>query len=346
MADKNLDIYLNEQDAEYKAKLEKIKKRKKRFKIKSIIFAVTFAVLVIGIYAIDATTRDTTHNELMNASTEDEDAMNGLASSLENLKYPDLLAKYESGYLGNKTTNALNYGFIAENQYGYTSIRKNGDVVFHDGKKTSTISPNDISQINITKDAIIYRGEDRKIYSCKHDGTDKKAIVYDKVGMVVVAGDYVYYVDYSKQNYLYRYSLTDEKTETVIESAVNKFIVVADSILFTDYSNNLFLQGIGSSVTSWSDSNVAKFYFNGEVYIQNNSEIIKFNVNNHFPETVVEGVDELLGVSEKCVYYTADGKLYSQNIETGEKKKLSYTFDYYKGVYNANGKIKALGGDE
>lgn len=346
MADKNLDIYLSEQDAEYKAKLEKIKKRKKRFKIKSIIFAVVFAVLVIGIYAIDATTRNTTHNELINASTEDLDAMSKLASSLENIKYPDLFEKYESGYLGNKTTNALNYGFIAENQYGYTSIRKNGDIVFHDGDKTSTISTKEISQINITKDAIIYRGTDRKIYSCKHDGTDNKTLVEDKTGMVVVAGDYVYYVDYSKLNYLYRYSLTDEKTETVIESEVDKFIIVADSILYTDYSNNLFLQGIGSSTASWSDNNVAKFYFNGEVYIQNNDEIIKFNVNNHFPETVAEGVDEFLGVSGESIYYTAEGKLYSQDTDSETKKELSYKFGYYKGVYSVDGKIKALGGDE
>ena len=49
-------------------------------------------------------------------------------------------------------------------------------------------------------------------------------------------------------------------------------------------------------------------------------------------------------MDENNIYYTIKNKLYSQKLENGEKKELSYKFDYYKGVYSANGKITALGG--
>ena len=49
-------------------------------------------------------------------------------------------------------------------------------------------------------------------------------------------------------------------------------------------------------------------------------------------------------MDENNVYYTVKNKLYAQDIGSGEKKELSYNFDYYKGVYSINGKITALGG--
>lgn len=104
------------------------------------------------------------------------------------------------------------------------------------------------------------------------------------------------------------------------------------------------LQNIGSTTPSWTDKNVVKFYFNGDIYVQNNNKIIEFNVNNHFPKEVATDVNELLGVDENNVYYTVKNKLYAQDIGSGEKKELSYNFDYYKGVYSINGKITALGG--
>lgn len=64
------------------------------------------------------------------------------------------------------------------------------------------------------------------------------------------------------------------------------------------------LQNIGSTTPSWTDKNVVKFYFNGDIYVQNNNKIIEFNVNNHFPKEVATDVNELLGVDENNVYYT------------------------------------------
>ena len=344
MAEKNLETYLSEQDMEYQKKSAKIEKRKNRFKKKFMIFGIIFAVLIVGMIGLNAITKNSTYNELKNASVNDNEAITKIASSLENVTYPDLFDKYENAYLGNKAINALNYGMLAENQYGYTTINENGETVLHSNGTENIITNEAISQINIAKDIVVFRGANKKLYSCKYDGTDKKVIVENKVGIVVVAGDFIYYVDYSKANNLYRYSINDKKIEPVIEANINKFIIIADSILYSDFSNKLMLQNIGSTTPSWTDKNVVKFYFNGDIYVQNNNKIIEFNVNNHFPKEVATDVNELLGVDENNVYYTVKNKLYAQDIGSGEKKELSYNFDYYKGVYSINGKITALGG--
>lgn len=344
MADKNLETYLAEQEAVYQKKSEKVEKRKKRFKKKFLIFGIIFAVLVVGTFAIDLISKDSLYNDLKDVKVTDTEAISKIAGSTEAVEYPDLFDKFEDGYLGNKSMNSLNYGLIAENQYGYTSVNENGETLLHKNGKETVIATEQISQINIAKDIVVFRGADKKLYTCKHDGTDKKAIVSDKVGTAILSGDTIYYVNYAKSNDLYKYNLKDKKSELVFEADVKNFTVVADSILYMDYSNNLMLQSIGSTTPSWTNANVVKFYFNGEVFVQNNDKIIKFNLNNHFPEDIATGINEFLGVDENNIYYTIKNKLYSQKLENGEKKELSYKFDYYKGVYSANGKITALGG--
>ena len=344
MAEKNLETYLAEQETEYQKKSEKIEKRKKRFKKKFIIFGIIFAVLVVGMFGIDLISKDSLYNGLKDAKVTDTEAMTKLAVSLEAVAYPDLFDKFEEGYLGNKSINSLNYGLIAENQYGYTSVNENGETLLHKSGKETVIATEQISQINISKDLVIFRGADKKLYTCKHDGTDKKAIVNDKVGTAVLSGENVYYVNYAKSNDLYKYNLKDKKSELVFEADIKNFTIIADNILYIDYANNLILQTLTSTTPSWTTSNVVKFYFNGDVFVQNNDKIIKFNINNHYPEDIATGINEFLGVDENNVYYTVKNKLYSQSLNSGEKKELSYKFDYYKGVYSACGKITALGG--
>ena len=344
VADINLETYLTEQEANYQKKNEKMEKRKKRFKKKALVFSIIFGVLVVLFFGIDIFTKNSLYNDLKDMKISDTEKMDRLASSLTAMRYPDLFDKFESGYLGNKSMNSLNYGLVADNQFGYTSTNETGETLLHTNGKEVAISTEQISQINIGKDIVAFRGSDKKLYTCKHDGSDKKAIVNDRVGTVVLSGDTIYYVNYSKSNDLYKYNLKDKKSELVFEADVKNFTVVADSILYMDYSNKLMLQSIDSTTPSWTNANVVKFYFNGEVFVQNNDKIIKFNLNNHFPEDIATGVNEFLGVDENNIYYTIKNKLYSQKLDNGEKKELSYKFDYYKGVYSANGKITALGG--
>lgn len=344
MSQKNLESYLAEQEAEYQKKSEKIEKRKKRFKKKFFIFGIIFAVLLICTFAMDLISKDSIYKELKDVQVSDVDAINKIASSKEAVGYPDLFDKFETGYLGNKSMNSLNYGLIAENKYGFTYVNENGAVVFNKDNTETIIANEAISQINIADRYIIFRGTDKKLYTCKHDGTEKTAIVNDKVGTVVLAGDNIYYVNYTKSNDLYKYSLKDKKSELVFEADIKNFAIVADSVLYVDYANNLMLQDLTASTPSWTNHNVAKFYFNGYVFVQNNDKIVKFNLNNHFPEEVANGIDEFLGVDEDNIYYTVKNKLYSQSLNDGKKKELPYSFDYYKGVYSTNGKIVSLGG--
>lgn len=344
MAEKNLETYLAEQEATFQKKSEKLEKKKKRFKKKFLIFAIIFGVLVLGSLGIDLATKDSLYNDLKDANITDSEAITKIAGSLEAVSYPDLFDKFEAGYLGNKSLNSLNYGLIAENQYGYTSINENGETLLRSNGKETIIATEQISHVNIAKDFVVFRGADKKLYTCRYDGTDKKVIVNDKVGTAVLSGDSIYYVNYTKSNDLYKYNIKDKKSELVCEADIKNFTIVADSILYMDYSNNLMLQSLTSTTPAWTQTNVVKFYFNGDVFVQNKDKIVKFNLNNHYPEDVASGINEFLGVDENNVYYTLKNKLYSQNLDSGEKKELSYNFDYYKGVYSANGKITALGG--
>ena len=346
MAEKNMETYLNEQQADYQKKNEKLQKKKKSFKKKMIIFGIAFGLLVVFWFGIDLITKDNLYKELKDIQITDVEKMDKLATSLIAVAFPDLYDKFEAGILGNNSINALNYGFVAENQYGYTSINAKGETLFHKDGVETVISTEAISQINISKDLIVYKGLDKKLYSCKHDGTDQKVIVNDKVGTAVLSGEYIYYVNITKANNLYKYSLKEKKSELVLETEVKTFTIIADSILYLNYTNNLMLQALDSATYTWTNANVVKFYFNGEVYVQNNNKIIKFNLNNHFPEEIASDINELLGVDENFVYYTIKNKVYSQNLSNGEKKELPYKFDYYKGVYATNGQIIAMGGVE
>ena len=344
MSEKNLETYLNEQEADYQKKNEKLQKKKKSFKKKLIIFGVVFGVLVVFLFGIDLITKDNLYKELKDIQITDVEKMEKLANSLSAVSYPDLYNKFEEGILGNKSINALNYGFLAENQYGYTSINDKGETLFHKDGAETVISTEAISQININKDLIVYKGLDKKLYSCKHDGTDKKVLIKDKVGTAVLSGEYIYYVNIAKANNLYKYSLKEQKSELVLDTEIKTFTIIADNILYLNYTNNLMLQALNSATYAWSNANVVKFYFNGEVYVQNNDKIIKFNLNNHFPEEIASGINELLGVDENFVYYTVKNRVYSQNLTNGEKKELPFKFDYYKGVYSINEQTIALGG--
>lgn len=344
MAEKKLETYMAEQEADYQKKSEKLEKRKNRFKKKLVIFSIIFGALVVLLFGIDLITKDSLYNELKDVKISDDENMNKLASSLSAVAYPDLFDKFEEGYLGNKSMNSINYGLVAENQYGYTSVNENGETILHKNGEENVIATEAVSHINISKDVVIFRGADKKLYTCKHDGNEKKVIVNEKVGTAILSGDVVYYVNYEKTNDLYKYNLKEKKSEIVFEADIKNFTIIADNILYLDYNNNLMLQDLTASTPSWTNANVVKFYFNGDVFVQNNDKIIKFNLNNHYPEEIVSGVNEFLGVDENNVYYTVKNKLYSQKLVSGEKKELPFKYDYYKGVYSSNGKITALGG--
>ena len=81
MAEKNLETYLSEQDMEYQKKSAKIEKRKNRFKKKFMIFGIIFAVLIVGMIGLNAITKNSTYNELKNASVNDNEAITKIASS-------------------------------------------------------------------------------------------------------------------------------------------------------------------------------------------------------------------------------------------------------------------------
>lgn len=345
MAEKNLEQFIAEKETEFQTKSEKIEKKKKRFKKKLLIFGIIFAVLVVGCFVGDLMTKNNSYNRLKDANITDTEAMKKIAESNTAIVHTDIFDKFEAGYLGNKSMNSINYGMMAENQYGYTYINETGEVVLHAGNKDNVIATEQISQINIAKNLVIYKGTDKKIYTCQYDGSDKNTLISDKVGTVLLVGDDLYYINISNSNNVYRYNLTSKESKVVVEKSVSNFTVAANKILYLDFDNHLMLQNLNSASTSWSNSNVVKFFFNGEVFVQNNDKVIKFNINNHYPKDVATGINELLGVDESFVYYTIGNKLYSQDLNTGDKKELSYNFDYYKGVYSINDKIKALGGE-
>lgn len=345
MADVNLETYLNEQEAEYYKRAKKIEKRKKRFKIKLVIFSAIFVGLIAICLIYSSVAENVLYNDLKETNISDVEAISKIASSETAIAHYDLFDKYEAGYLGNSSLNSMNYGLIAENQYGYTSINDDNEVVLHTfNGQDNVISTEPISQINIAENLVIYRGTDKKLYTCNIDGTEKNLIVDNKVGTVLLVGEDIYFVNYSKSNNLYKYNLKEQKSVVVLEADIKNFTVAANKLLYLDNSNTLYAQTIGATFPSWTNSNVAKFYFNGDIYVQNNDKIIKFNLNNHFPKNIADGVNEFLGVDEDNIYYTINDKLYSQSLSDGKKTPLSYEFDYYKGVYSANGVITALGG--
>ncbi|WP_040660725.1 DUF5050 domain-containing protein [Oscillibacter ruminantium] len=339
----NLDEHIEAQEIAYLKKNEKLESRKANFKKRNIVFGGIFLALIVVIFALDLGDKNDSYNSFKDVNITDTEKITEIANSSELLGYADLYSKYENAYLGNRGFHSLNYGLLAENQYGYTCLNENNQTVLNANGKETIVNTEPISQVNIANNKVIYRGADRKLYSSNYDGTEKANIVNDNVGTVLLVGKDIYYVNYSKGNNLYKYSLEGQEPALVLEANIKTFTIVADTILYLDYSNNLYLTSF-QGVNKWTLANVNKFYFNGRVYVQNNDKVISFNLNKHYPKDVISGITELLGVDEENLYYSIEDKVYAHNLSTGKTLELPYAFDYYKGVYNINGEDIAIGG--
>ena len=129
----------------------------------------------------------------------------------------------------------------------------------------------------------------------------------------------------------------------MLEANVKTFSIIGDKILFLDYDNKLSCASIKGSV-SWTQEKIEKFYYNGEIYAQNNNSVVAFNLYKHKPKEIVSGIDELIGVDDENIYFISEKVLYSFALKDGKKTKLNYEYDYYKGIYKIKGKIIAIGG--
>lgn len=345
MSKKNLDELLLEQEKEIAQKATKIGKRKKRFKISLIVFSVLTLLAVTIVFVNDKQIRNENYNEIISGKTNPQEAASLIGSNDELIMHPDLYDIYENISLGNKSLNSMNKGYYAENQFAYTSTTENGEYIIHFAENEATFSTEEVSHINLGKDFIVFRGNDKKVYYCKIDGTEKNLLIDDKVGTVLLVENELYYVSLSKNYNLYKYNITEKNCVLVEDSAISNFTVAGNWILYQDFSNKLVAIKKDSGVTQWSHSNINKFYFNGDVIVQNNKKVIKFNLNNHFPEELANNVDLLLGADEKCIYYTADRKVYSQNIKTGEKAELFAETGVYDELYVVNNEVKIRVGE-
>ncbi len=340
---KSLEEYIKEQEDDFQEKNAKMEKRKTSFQKKSIIFGSVFLALLLVLFVIDFNTRDRSYEALKNTRVTDSNGMAEIAASSELLGHTDLYEKYEAACLGNKGSHAMNYGLLAENQYGYISMSGQKETILNVKGKETILSKKPISQINITSDSVIYRGADKKLYKSRHDGSKKTVIVEDKVGTVLSVGQDVYFVNYTEENNLYKYNLKEEKLACVLKEDIKTFTVAADTILYLDYENCLHSVSLDGA-PHWTLDQVDKFYFNGRIFVQNNDKVISFNLNKHDPKDVVSGVSELLGVDAETVYYSVKNKVYAYNMSEDKTTELPYSFDYFKGVYKIDGKIIVLGG--
>ena len=339
MSEMGLADFIAEQEAELKKQRDKVEKKNKSFRKRTFAFVGIFCIIVAG-SSVTHSFSNNTYNRILDG----QGNIDEIITSKGTLMSPEIYDVYEKNYLGNKSMNSQNYGFFAENQYGYTQIGENGTVkLIVDGTETS-LPDAYISQINITNDKVIYKGRDKKIYSVSYDGSDKQVLVEDSVGEALLAGNDLYYTSYSKGGKLCKYGLITGENSSVIEENIKTFTISADTILYLDYDNNLTAANLSDLNKKWINKNVDKFYYNGDIFVQNNGKIIKFNLNNHYPKEIANNITELLGVDSKCVYYSVGNDLYSKNLQSSEKNKLEYSFGYFKGVFDVNNGIVALGG--
>ena len=256
----------------------------------------------------------------------------------------DSFVEYERSALGNAVTNILNNGIVADNELGYTEKTEEGIKVV--SKNGECLLPEDASNINITEKGVFYR-DNTDITYCfvNYNADESKVILNDPCGNCIVANNSdLYVIKFSKDSHVCSYDLNGKNEKEVIDEPVRSFALLENNIFYLDYNNNLVKMD-NEGNREYSLKNVDKFYLNGDLFIQNNDKVIRTNLNNENGEIIAEGIENLLGVTDKSIYYSRDGKVLERNIEDGKETVLSEGKDYYDGVYKNNGKVIAVGED-
>ena len=181
---------------------------------------------------------------------------------------------FEDSCLGNSNNNLIAAGCYAIKD-NIECWSDETTVATIDGKEI-TIAEHPSSYINIIDNCVYYRDDsDRKVYRNLLDDSRSECVVDANCGETVVTVNGIYYIDFAtkKLNYL---AFSEKEPTLVYNNRIISFAVIGDSV-FTLTENKVFgLLNANGDYTE-IDSQVDKFFFDGNAYIQKGSKIYRIS---------------------------------------------------------------------
>jgi hypothetical protein len=266
------------------------------------------------------------------------------------LQYKDTYAIYERNALGNSNAELLTGGYF---------LTKNSIVVAPNENLTNTfLTINDrreslcgqlSSYVNIYNDYVYFRcNSDRWVYKKLLSGGKSETVIEQNVGQLVVAEDYLYYIDLGNANALMALRLTDLEKPILLRDSVNSFSVFQNMIIYLNSSNELRLFNQETKIDTFVAANSERFFFNGKLIVQNNHRINVITLDGvlekqfSFPDIIDVS---LIDVEGNTIYFQSADTLYSYDTVTKVMDRLFSGYEFYASVHSSEGRLLAFAAD-
>ena len=307
--------------------------------ILSIILVCAIAIIVVNriIFVVK-------YNRFM--ENHDTYTVEQLSSYSDIMSDKTVFKTYEDAALGNTNSNLINYGCYAlKDGYKVYLDTTSGLPMLQTKSGKKQIADYPINYVNITDDCIFFRNNnDCRIYKCDLNCDKTEKVLDRKVGQFVVTNNIIYYINFDDKGRLYSFNLNSGSNDPLIEEAIVSFAKVGEQIIYLDSGNTLKRYSDGKKYTIQSD--VEKFYFNGDIIAQNNGKIITFSLKGKNPKLILKENAELLGADIKSIYYSINSEVFRYNTESAESFKITEGYDFYKAIYKTNNGYYIIGAEK
>ena len=256
------------------------------------------------------------------------------ALTLDLLQYKDTYSHFEINSLGNSNSDLLAGGYFYSRDG--LSILPNEDLtdtVIVSAEGQESLCGELCTYMNVYGDDIYFRkNSDRRIYRKSFIDGNINLIIDLSVGQFVVNGERAFYIDIGNNSSLNMCSLNDPDLATHIFPNVRSFAVYQDYIILLTTDNRLYLLDMEASSNTLISYNIERFFFNGNLVIQNNQNIFLLDITGGIIEQIeISDIDKqsLVFANNDYIVFSNDKFLYSFDIATNEVIEVLKGYEIY-----------------
>lgn len=339
-----INQYLQTKQTELENKSHEIQHKREislKYMLRLLAIILVSAIAIIMVNRINFAVKYNRFMENCNTYTVEQ-----LSSYSDIMSDKTVFKIYEDAALGNTNSNLINYGCYAfKGGYKVYLDANNGLPMLQTESETKEIADYPISYVNIADDGIFFRNNnDRRIYKCDLNCDKTENVIDGKVGQFVVTNNIIYYINFEDKGKLYSFDLNSGSNDPLIEEDIVSFVKAGEQIIYLDSGNKLKKYSDGKKYTIQSD--VEKFYFNGDIIAQNNGKIISFSLKGKNPKLILKENAELLGADSENIYYSVNSEIYGYDTGSAESFKIAEGCDFYKAIYKTNNGYYIIGAEK
>lgn len=234
---------------------------------------------------------------------------------LENLDYKDTFDIWNGTVIGNDVNCLLSGGEIYARGDLVITPKNSEETGIRKGTSDTTVFGGRASYINVWGNTVVYRSEARNLMAYDMGRKTTKTIRGGNVGEVFVSEGKIYYTSISDRR-LNAIEMNGSGVTTIIDTPVDTFAVLGDTILYRDFQSNLICYTISTGSSESFGQGVERFFIAGDIIIESGNKIYKTDSEGRNPSVIYESGDDsmrLVGVAGQLLLIQEGGKLRSMN---------------------------------